>query len=238
MTMALVRVLLRHGAWLGYPAIGLVLVFVISGSAMHTAGVLDRSVWEGADHAAARVTPLVLGIVATPVLLPMLVAHGATRRRFAAAGAVAGALLAAVAGIYLAAGYLVERVVYGLAGLSQVLNGSHRYGSADQPYLVFIECGLLAMAHLVAGWLIGIGYYGYGGWRGTGLLLPGALVAVAVEYVLGTGWVAGILSTLDREPPGLSLAAAVGLSVVIIAAGLAAGRALLSRVAIRTRRLP
>lgn len=130
------------------------------------------------------------------------------------------------------------RLVYGWAGLPQALNGPHRYESAGQPYLVFVECALLAMAHLIAGWLIGIGYYGYGGWRGTGLLVPGALVAVATEYVLGTGWVAGLLSTLDREPPDLSLPTAVGLSVVIIAGGLSTGRALLSRVAIRTRRLP
>lgn len=238
MTALLVRNMLRYCAWLVYPAIGIPLVFVVVGSALHGAGELDRSVWEGADTAATRVFPFILGVIATPIHLPMLVAHGVTRHRFATAAGVMGALFATAAGIYLAAGFLVEQAVYGVLDLPQRINTSHLYDSAGQPYLVLLEVALLAMAYLLGGWLVGTGYYGYGGWWGTGLLLPGALGVAAVEYVLGTGWVAGALSVLDRAPPDLPLPVAVGLALAVIAAGLAAGRTLVRPVAIRTRRLP
>lgn len=233
----LVRALLRYVSWLVFPAAGVAAVYVLLGFAFYQAGNLHESRWEDAA-VAVRVVAFVLGTIATPVLLPVMVAHGVTRARFTAAAGVIGVLVATAAGLYMTAGFLVERAVYAALDVPQALQVPHLFDSAGDLHLVFAEHALLAMAYQLGGFLIGTGYYGYGGWLGTGLLLPGVLAAAAVEYIMDAGWVAALLPRLDLDPPDLPAVAAIVLSMALIALGLAASRALIRPVAIHTRRLP
>jgi hypothetical protein len=236
MNITVVRTLLRYCAWMRWPAAGVAAMFVVIGLAFQASGGLDRSMWETAGIS-LRAISLTIGAVATPVLLPLLVAHGITRRAFAVAASAVGALLAGAAGLYFGAGYLVERAIYTVGDLPQTLEVPHLFDSGGQLHLIVAEYALLSLGYLAGGWVVGIGYYGYGAWRGTACLLLGLLLVAGVEYALSTQFNRSEAALVDSAS-GLPLAAALALAVAVIGVGLVAGRALLHAVPIRTRRQP
>jgi hypothetical protein len=190
-------------------------------------GEPDQSIWAYAGTP-VRWVMLVLGILAVPSLFRVLVAHGVTRRSFAAAGGAAIGLLAVVTGCFMVAGFLVERVLYTAADQPTTLAEQHLFDSTGQLHLVFAEYALITAAYLATGWLVGAGYLRFGWLRGT-LALPAAAIPVAgVEFLLGTGRTSGWgTGELDITAPALPLGVALLLAVALVGLGLLAGRWLL-----------
>lgn len=228
---AVVRTMLRGQRWLALIA----LLLPVAATALtllvrtFTDGV-DTSAWEFGGTS-VRWMLFALGVAVTPLYLPTYVAHGVTRRRFTVAAALAGGGLAVAAAAYLAAGLLVERVLLAAAGAGgPQLAGPHLFGSTSQVHLIVAEYGVVNLAYLVAGWLVGSVYYRYGGRRGT-LLAPLALLPLAgVEVLINmVDDLAGLLGPASRA--AAPLAACLGLAVV--AAGLLAVRAVLRDVPVR-----
>jgi hypothetical protein len=131
------------------------------------------------------------------------------------------------------AGYLIERAVSAGPGMSQTLQRQHLFDTTVQIHLVLTEYALVFAAYWLSGWLIGIGYYRFGPWLGTLFIVPAMLPASGVEVLLGTGWSEATPSELrlgaDNAP------AAIALSVVLIAAGLAAVHAVTRTVPVKPR---
>ncbi|MGH3392096.1 MAG: hypothetical protein ACRDOO_24750, partial [Actinomadura sp.] len=84
-------------------------------------GTLSQSVWEQATQL-PRWYALFVGVALVREYLPLYIAHGQTRRQFAAQAAVTVALLAPFLSVLLVVGYLLEKVLYGLAGWPQTLD--------------------------------------------------------------------------------------------------------------------
>jgi hypothetical protein len=214
---------------LGFTAILTGLVVVV-GLATHRWGELDHSVWVIAG-APVTIYLFVLGIMASAMLLSPLVAHGVTRRTFAAASGVATLALAVAAGLYMVAGFLAERAAYAAVGGAAELQEPHLFDATGQLHLVFAEYSLLAAANLVAGWLIGIGYQRFGWLGGTLCVLPALLPVAAVELALGVG-----SAELPRPAAEVPVGAGLPLATAAVALGLLAGRWLVHAVPVRARK--
>jgi hypothetical protein len=227
------RVLLRQSfAWMVWFWAILALVFVAIGWLMERFGTLDSSVWE-MSGTAPRWALFVLGILFATMHLPVLVAHGVTRRAAAVAGAGAGTLLGLAAAAVVQAGYLVERAVYIDIDRAQYLEQEHLFRTPVEAHLVLTEYALLFVAYLVSGWLVGIGYYRFGGILGTLFLVPAMVPAAGVDAVLATGWSDTILTHLNIGAGNTPVA--IVLSLVLIAGGSVAAYAVTRTAAVRPR---
>lgn len=228
------RILVRHGfAWMGWFWPIVAVVFLVIGFFTQRAGDLDHSVWAFAGSA-PKWALFALGIVFATMYLPFLVAHGITRRTVAAAAAAGGAVLALVAAGVMQLGYLVERAVFAALDRTHAIETPHLFRTPTQVHLVLAEYTLVFAAFLLSGWLVGIGYYRFGGIRGT-LFLPPALIPIGVVEgaVLASDWPEGILDALNVVPGNVPVA--VGASLAVLAAGFVAARALTGGVAIKPR---
>lgn len=117
-----------------------------------------------------------LGVYLTAVYLPMYIVHGHTRRAFL--GQLPVAVIAAtlvLAGL-VTVGYLVEHLVYRVAGWEQGLTQDHLFGATTEVLPVFGEFGLLLLAYLVGGTLAGAAFYRH---RVLGFALVPVLLVVA-----------------------------------------------------------
>lgn len=236
-TTRLVRSLLRGYPWLAVAAAVVAVAAAALGLVVDALGSgVERSVWEYADDP-ARWVLFVIGILLAVVVLPTYVAHGVTRGRFTLAGTGFGAVLASLVALYLAAGFLIERAVFAAAGRPHTFADEHLFTTAFEVHLVLAEYAVLGAAYLVAGWLVGICYYRFGGWRGTLALPLTTLPLFTIENVVGTGQWTGLLPdaawrAIAEWPPATTAA----LVAVVLAAGLAALRALTRTVPINARK--
>jgi hypothetical protein len=209
--------------------------FLTVGFAIGRWGQPDRSIWTYSGTW-VRWVLLVIGILVVPLMFRVLVAHGITRRGFAAASAAGIGLLAAITGCYMVIGYLVERAFYAAGDHPTTLMQPHLFDSTGQVHLIFAEYALLAGASLVTGWLVGVGYLRLGWFFGTLALPLTAIPVAAVEYLLGTWPSAGWnLGQLDVAAPGLPLGVALPLAAAAVGLGLLAGRWLLHAVPIKPK---
>lgn len=188
-------------------------------------GDLEASIWDG-NASIFQYAMLGAGIMVVAGYLPVYLTHGITRRDVTSGALIALVGLAVVAALATTAGYLVESVVFDVAGWPHVLGGEHEmhiYDSPDQYGLIFVELFFLYATHAIAGMLIVAALFRLGWVFGSVFLLAGAGVAVGAELALGSG-AAGVLirDWLDIGAPPV----AVGL---LIAGGLAVGGALLTR---------
>jgi hypothetical protein len=232
-TGPVLRILLRQlGTWMVWFWAILALVFAGLGFLDERVGIIDGSVWEGAGTA-PRWAVFVNGILLPVMYLGFLVSHGITRRTLVVAGAWVGLLISAGMAAAMQAGYLVERAVLARLDRPQTLTHPHLFDTPLQAHLVLLEYALLFAAYWLSGWLVGIGYYRFGGWLGTLFLVPAMVPAAGVDVLLGTGWTDTLL--FELHPGADNLAAAIGLSLVLLAAGLAAVHAVTRTVAIKPR---
>ncbi|HSK22496.1 MAG TPA: hypothetical protein VK906_04940 [Egicoccus sp.] len=129
-----------------------------------------------------------IGVHLSAVYLPLYVTHGVTRRRAAADTAVFAGVYALLAAVLVALGFLLERLVYRLAGWEQRLD-AHLFDTPGQVHLVVLEYGAVFLVWLMAGALLGAGFY-----RRTSLgfvLIPPALgAAVLLEAGIGGAYLA------------------------------------------------
>lgn len=182
-----------------------------------------RSVWEGTG-AILRWFLLVVAVCIPVLQLPVLVAHGVTRRRVADATAVLLPLVAVAGAAVMAVGFLVEHAVADAAGQARSVAESHLFDEPTQVHLVLAEYTLVLAAWMVTGWLIGLGYYRFGLHWGT-LALPAAVLPMlATEYLFGTALGIGLDPISAAGPLGVRLAAALAVTVAGVAAARALGR--------------
>ena len=231
-TLGVLTRIFRTGllCWAGAIAV----VFLAIGYSIARWGQPDRSIW-AYSGTTVRWVLLVLGILVAPLLFRVAVAHGVTRRGFAAACATGFGLLAAATGCYMAVGFLVERAFYAAGDHPTTLMQPHLFDSTDQLHLVFAEYALLAGACLVTGWLVGVGYLRLGWFFGT-LALPLAIFpTAAVEYLLGTRpsttWGLDGFEATAELPVGV----AIPLAAATVGLGLLFGRWLLHGAPVKSR---
>lgn len=224
----LLRELLSGSRWLLVPAVGAVIVVpIIAVLVYHFAGELDRGVWEFVGQP-LRWILFASGIVMA-LAVPVVVAHGITRRTITRALSVVVGILAIAAGLYMAAGYLAEWAVYTAVDLPLVLGDGHLFTATTQVHLVVAEYTLASAGYLISGWLTAMCYYRLGGFWGT-LCLPLTLLPlVGVEaalitstWVLNVVWVIFTGDMYDPVPQPFPAPLRIGLALLVIAAGLAA----------------
>jgi hypothetical protein len=229
------RMMLPGYRWVGWAAAGLPVVFGAAGAVTYRFGTIRHSVWEDASTPAAWFL-FAAGVLTVPVLLPVFVAHGITRRTFAVAGGLLVAGASVLGAAYLAACYLAERAVFAAAGRSPELQGTHLFSDTGQVQLVLAESALLLAGYQLAGWLVGIGYYRLGGLRGT-LALPLTLLPlIGVESALNAAaqWPWQVVDLLSlRDAAGVPVA--LGLGLAVVAVSLLAVRRLTGTIPIRPR---
>jgi hypothetical protein len=129
-------------------------------------GTLTNSVWEGATQL-PRWFALFVGVALIREFLPLYIAHGQTRKQFGAQAAVTVALYAPALSALLVLGYLLETLLYNVAGWSQELARPHLFAAPTQVPLVFIEYLVELLAWIVAGAFMAAAFYR---WQGGGLL--------------------------------------------------------------------
>ncbi|GAA3805362.1 hypothetical protein GCM10022226_26640 [Sphaerisporangium flaviroseum] len=180
-------------------------------------GTLNESVWEKAVQV-TRWYALFVGVALVREFLPMYIAHGQTRRQFGAQAAVTVALFAPFLSALMAVGYLLETVLYNLAGRPQALGRAHLYAEPTQVPLVLIEYLVEFLAWIVAGALVGAGFYR---WQGGGLLtIPiGVGLVVLAEGAIGTELRLPFLGSLPLRvdlPQSLALTLGTGLGTFLL----------------------
>ncbi|WP_262852729.1 hypothetical protein [Mumia quercus] len=154
--------------------------------------VLDR--WSEVDSSVADgilgSAPIflgVMGIVVPLAMLPLHLAGGATRRSFVRGIVVAGVGLGLTFGLAGALGMLVESVVLDALGWSATAESSALYDSSGDFLGIWLSWGLSSTAFFLGGTAIAVGYYRWGGVRGTAFLVPVVALVVGGETVLGGG---------------------------------------------------
>ena len=200
------------------------LVAVAISAAVGIYGTLSTSVWEQATQI-PRWFAGGIGVYLTAVYLPLYIAHGLTRRQFATQVPVIVAVLSTVLAALITVGFAIERAVYALGGWPQALSRSHLFDTPDQYAVIGLEFWLVFAVWIVAGMLVGAGFYrrpvlGF-------VLIPVVLAVVAfAETTVGTG-IFGPLPEplltaigLDAAAPSLFAAIVSCLGVIVVAAGL------------------
>lgn len=126
----------------------------------------ESDVWGGIASQASRWFVLVIGILVATLSLPVHVAHGLTRRDFAAGAALFGLLLALLCSGAVVAGYVI-------------FSGVHWAGTRPEQPLLWVAVSLifLLQAWFLAGSLIGAGFYRFRKWGM--LFIPAGLACVA-----------------------------------------------------------
>jgi len=192
--------LLWAGFWLLVTAVTVVLGLT---------GRLTQSAWEVASQL-PRWYALFVGVALVREFLPMYLAHGQTRRRFAVDGAITVTLFAPFLAALLTVSYLLESVLYGLAGWPQALTRPHLFTEPTQVPLVFAEHLLEFAAWIPAGAFMGAAFYRF---RGNGLLSVPVGVALIITSYATMGvqpWVPLLLDRLSFDPPDTLLTPVLG----------------------------
>lgn len=206
-------------------------VFAIVGTALIVTSDTANTAAEIAGAGALRYFPMALGIMFTPVMLPMYVSQGVTRRQFARASAVVTFILAALMALLMCVGLAVERLAFEAAGQTYRLGLPHLFDTWNDFGLIVTEYVVLTAATIAGGWLIGTTYYSLH-WFAATLLIPACLVpTVTAEMLLQTSWFgAGLEEAGWARPP---LALAIPSSLVAIAVAIAAAHLLTRNVTIK-----
>ncbi|GAA1592114.1 hypothetical protein GCM10009789_52770 [Kribbella sancticallisti] len=183
-------------------------------------GGTDHSMWDYGTQS-PKYFSAAIGITLTPALFALMVAHGVTRRMFAVACSIFLTGAAAATALVWVLAYQVERGIYDVAGLTQALDNPHLFTRTTQVGLIFTEFFLLILAHQAAGWLIGIGFYRFGFWKGLALLPLGLVPAAAAELLLVAQWLADALESTgyDRPPLAVAVPGVLAVSALSLYAG-------------------
>lgn len=178
-----------------------------------------------ANNAASNAIPKIfLGVNALILAvstLPLFVTYGVTRKRFTRGAALFGAITCAV--------FAVIATV--LAAIDLAVLGSDE--PAGKLGALFLTNAMQFLAYSASGWLIGIAYYRFGGWRGTFLLpltaAPLLIASAAVQRSFDPDL--GDYASLGSR----GVAVPVALAALAAVAGAAAGWWVTRDVPIRAR---
>ncbi|MCO1574470.1 hypothetical protein M8C13_01695 [Crossiella sp. SN42] len=199
--------------WLAFAVvIGLVL------AAIAVFGTVTGSVW---DTAVQFTMWFAFGFTAwlTYTYLPVYVAHGITRREYAArvAGFVGG--LAVLMAVLTAIGYLAEAGVYALADWPHVLAGERHFRSATEvPLVLLVQLLNFGAVSATGALLAAVSYRNH--LFGVLLVLPVAAVAVgAANVVTGTGAGVFLGKFVQLGPASLAVGTPVCLALIALLLG-------------------
>jgi hypothetical protein len=217
----------------GYWLVMVVAFLLIGVTFQVVTGVVDHSMWDYGTQS-PKYFSAAIGITMTPAFFTVLVAHGVTRRMFAAAGSIYLVGAAASTALVWVLVYQVEHALYAWQGWTQALANPHLFTKTSQVGLVLTEFFLLILSHEVAGWLIGTSFYRFGFWKGLAMLPLGLVPAIAAELLLVAQWLAQALANTNYHRP--PLAVAVPGVLLVSALGLCAVHLLLRPIGIKPTR--
>lgn len=170
------------GAW--FWVIVLIIAGIIGYVEVRT-DILDGSVIDGVVSGSAKFFLFVMGIIAPIASIAVHVAAGGTRRSFIRStfctAVILGLTFALVAAVL---GY-GEWLVFRAQGWSPELDRAQLYVDGGQVGTAFLVQAFFCSVYWLSGAAIGMGYYGFGVWRGTFaiplLLIPVVLVELAFQ---------------------------------------------------------
>jgi hypothetical protein len=214
--------------WPAAYVIATVIVFTISRFTEITTGA-----WENAGQW-PRWFLFSLGIAFTSLYLPVAVAHGITRRAVLRALATTIVVTSLAWAALMAVGHVAEAAIYAALDWPDTLTSPHLYTDGYDVVPMLAEYGLLFAAYMTAGVVVSGLYLRLGAWLGTACIPLALLPIAAVEALLSTGWVGGLLQEQTGEDR-LAAPLAVAGSLVVIALTAAAAHALLRDVPLRSK---
>ena len=219
---------LRHrlridGAGAPLLAGGLFLVVTALTAAVSAFTEIRISGWEVSTHV-VRWFIGGTGVYLAAVYLPLYIAHGLTRRDVARSTAMFMVLYAVLTGALIAVGFLLEGVVYDLAGWTRSLDGGHLFDAPDAFLLVTLEHALVFLVWLGGGALLGAAFYRNGA-LGLAMIPPALGAVMLIEAAVGAGnygalWVPPLTDALvgsDALHPMVATATAAVLAGLLAA---------------------
>jgi hypothetical protein len=212
--------------WAGFAAAVLALTFALA-----LRVDLDRSVWDPAVSV-ARWFALGYGVYFVNRLLPVYVAHGRTRREFAASMAVFLVAASAMVAALLTLGLALEGVLYRAMDWPRQVDAERLYDAAGPYPLVLVSYWALLLAWAAIGLLLAAGFYRSNGSELVAIALALAMVAVT-GYAIGFDGLPflGAVVDLARVP----LAGTLALFLAGLLPGAAVTWALVRDIPIRSR---
>lgn len=177
--------------------------------------------------------PFAIMIITSGAMLTPHVVQGCTRRSFIIAALLATLILAASYGVMMTAGLALEAAVYDALGwshshIAQATSDADVLVPWQEPApLTWLTYATRTGGGAIGGLLVGAGYYRFGRWRGTALLLVATLPAVAAQDSIS-----GFLHRLA----GSGLAVNAGLILVLMALGALAYALLVRRIPVTSPR--
>lgn len=179
-------------------------------------GSVEVSMFQFATHGALWF-PFSIMIITSTAVVTTHVAQGRTRRSFIQATLLTMVALALAYGVLMTAGLALEGLVYEAMGWTQAHIAD--VTSTSTPRTPWQEpLGITLLTYVtrtgggaMAGLLVGVAYYRFGGWRGTGLVLVTALPALAAQESIS-----GFFSEFVDDP--LLVSGVVPLALIAAAA--------------------
>lgn len=207
--------------------------YAITGGIAYFSDV-DTSVWEQSSNAAMWYMAVICGWVCYTVV-PMFIANGKTRRDTGIEAAIFTALLTVAVSLMVTAGYLIEYLVYGIAGWPRRLSGSHLFDSHLDIGMIALENLLILIVRGAVGAFVGLSAYR---WDGSGWLalapasvLIGIIGAVTRDFSGPAAFV--IVRIIEPDTPSIWLA--LTASLISLGVSIATGWWALRAMPLRNR---
>ena len=173
------------GAW--FWVVVLVIAGVIGYVELRT-DILDGSVIDGVVSGSAKFFLFVMGILTPIASIAVHVAAGGTRRSFIRSAWCTAAILGVTFALVAAVLGYVEWLVLRAQGLSAALDRDQLYADGGQVGTAFLVQLFFCSVYWLAGASVGMGYYGFGVWRGTFAIPLFLLPMVLVELAFQSGY--------------------------------------------------
>jgi len=188
-------------------------IMVFIGMHYFTGNIVDGGFFSFIENP-YKIFMLVVGILSVPSFLSFFVKLGVTRKHY-----YTGTIISSVA---LSTIFMIIAVMVG--GIEQLIAPTDVVtflGVNASWILIFIVFSLNIFIYYLAGWLIGAGFYRYGGWGGL-LYILGSIALIFMMDLLWSGELNTPLHSFLslQSPENLSLSISFGLSLILIAISL------------------
>jgi hypothetical protein len=169
--------------------------------------VMDSTIWQGGGQQAPRWFLFVIGIMLATMNLPVVIAHGITRRNYFAGVMIFTAVSAAAFTAAVILGFVAEQAGFEVAGVPYFLPEHYPLNSFGAAASYAGEAFLAMWGFMLSGWAIGLLFYRLRWW-------------VAILLIL----VAGIPLGAFSLPPGVEvgrelatrMALGIGASAIVV----------------------
>jgi hypothetical protein len=178
------------------------------------------SAWETVSPQAPRWFLFVMALMFVTLNLPVVVAHGITRRTYFRGVILFALASAAFAATMVLIGFGVENLVFHLNGMWEELRVPYPVSTIGEAARVWLELLITFLAYMVSGWLAGMVFYRLRVW-----------VAIVC-----TPLAAGPLIAVSAAPLGHPEGWELVLTVIATALGVGVGYLLVRGVALRPRK--